>query len=263
MNKKHTLISLAILTALYSQQSLADLHEQCLMGMPKFSGEVMTGDVNSLPVYIEADNAEINQPNDATYQGNVDLKQGNRHLLAQSVQVKQSGNQPTPLRMAYIRNGFDYKDNRINMLGKDAAFNLDSHDGNLTNSEYEFVGRQGRGKADNITLSNNYRVMKNATFTSCLQGDNAWAVDASEIRQYVKEEYTEMWHARFKVHGVPVFYTPYLQLPIGDRRRSGLLIPSAGTSSRDGLWYAQPIYWNIAPNYDLTFTPKYMSRRGW
>ena len=50
MNKKHTLISLAILTALYSQQSLADLHEQCLMGVPKFSGEVVTGDVNSLPV---------------------------------------------------------------------------------------------------------------------------------------------------------------------------------------------------------------------
>ena len=48
--------------------------------------------------------------------------------------------------MAYVRDGFDYKDNQINMLGKDAEFNLDSHDGNLTNSEYEFVGRQGRGK---------------------------------------------------------------------------------------------------------------------
>ena len=49
--------------------------------------------------------------------------------------------------------------------------------------------------------------------------DNAWAVDASEIRQHIKEEYAEFWHARFKVLGVPVFYTPYLQLPIGDRRR--------------------------------------------
>ncbi len=94
--------------------------------------------------------------------------------------------------MAYVRNGFDYKDNQINMLGKDAAFNLDSHDGNLTNSEYEFVGRQGRGKADDITLGNNYRVSKNATFTSCLQGEQCLG-DASEIRQYVKEEYAEMW----------------------------------------------------------------------
>ncbi len=33
-------------------------------------------------------------------------------------------------------------------------------------------------------------------FTSCLHGDNKWGSDASEIRQYVKEEYAEMWHAR-------------------------------------------------------------------
>lgn len=263
MNKRYTFISLSILTALYSQSSFADLRDQCLMGVPQFTGEVVTGDVNSLPVYIEADDAEINQPTQAIYQGNVNMTQGNRHLMAQSVEVIQTGNENTPHRTAYVRNGFDYKDNQINMLGKDADFNLNSHDGNVTDADYQFVGRQGRGKAQHIDLKNDYRVMKNATFTSCLQGDNAWAVDASEIRQYVKEEYAEMWHARFKVHGVPVFYTPYLQLPIGDRRRSGLLIPSAGTSSRDGYWYAQPIYWNIAPNYDATFTPKYMSHRGW
>ena len=62
MNKKYTLISISILTALYSQQSLADLHAQCLLGVPHFTGEVVKGDVNNLPVYIEADKAEINQP---------------------------------------------------------------------------------------------------------------------------------------------------------------------------------------------------------
>ena len=75
MNKKYTLISISILTALYSQQSLADLHSQCLLGVPHFTGEVVKGDVNNLPVYIEADKAEINQPTQAIYQGNVDLKQ--------------------------------------------------------------------------------------------------------------------------------------------------------------------------------------------
>ena len=263
MNKNQTLVSLAIFTALYSPQSMADLRDQCLMGVPHFTGEVVQGDLNTLPVYIEADDAEINQPTQAVYQGNVDVRQGNRHLMADSVEVKQSGNHQAPQRFAYIRGGFDYKDNQLNMLGKNADFNLDSHDGHATNADYELVGRQGRGKAEHINLQNDYRVMKNATFTSCLRGDNAWAVDASEIRQYVKEEYAEMWHARFKVHGVPVFYTPYLQLPIGDRRRSGLLIPSGGSSSRDGFWYMQPIYWNIAPNYDMTVTPKYMSHRGW
>ena len=41
MNKKYTLISISILTALYSQQSLADLHAQCLLGVPHFTGEVV------------------------------------------------------------------------------------------------------------------------------------------------------------------------------------------------------------------------------
>ena len=263
MNKKYTLISISILTALYSQQSLADLHAQCLLGVPHFTGEVVKGDVNNLPVYIEADKAEINQPTQAIYQGNVDLKQGNRHLVGNSVEVKQTGEGNQAQRWAYLRGGFDYKDNQINLLGNDASFNLDSKNGNVTDADYQLVGRQGRGKAQEIELGDNYRVMKNATFTSCLPDDNAWAVDASEIRQHIKEEYAEFWHARFKVLGVPVFYTPYLQLPIGDRRRSGLLMPTVGHSSRDGYWYKQPIYWNIAPNYDATFAPKYMSRRGW
>ncbi|MCX2962394.1 LPS assembly protein LptD [Rodentibacter caecimuris] len=263
MNKKYTLISLSILTALYSQTALADLRSQCLLGVPTFSGEVVSGNPNDLPVYIEADDAEINQPTSAIYKGNADLKQGNRHLIADSVEVKQTGEGKALQRFAYVRGGFDYKDDQINMLGQNADFNLESKDGNVTEADYQLVGRQGRGKAQEIELRNNTRVMKNATFTSCLPNDNAWAVDASEIRQYIKEEYAEMWHARFKVLGVPVFYTPYLQLPIGDRRRSGLLIPSAGSSSRDGYWYSQPIYWNIAPNYDATIIPKYMSHRGW
>ncbi|OOF51510.1 LPS assembly protein LptD [Rodentibacter genomosp. 1] len=263
MNKKYTLIFLSILTALYSQTTLADLRAQCLVGVPRFSGEEVSGNPNDLPVYIEADEAEINQPTSAIYKGKADLKQGNRHLIADSVEVKQLGEGTALQRFAYVRGGFDYKDNQINMLGKNADFNLDSKDGHVTEADYQLVGRQGRGKAQEIELRNNTRVMKNATFTSCLPNDNAWAVDASEITQYIKEEYAEMWHARFKVLGVPVFYTPYLQLPIGDRRRSGLLMPSAGSSSRDGYWYSQPIYWNIAPNYDATMTPKYMSHRGW
>ena len=265
MNKKYTFVSLSILAALYSQTSSADLRAQCLTGVPKFSGEAVRGDPNMLPVYIAADEAEINQPHSALYKGNADLKQGNRHLIADSVEVKQTSvPQSTALkRLAYVRGGFDYKDEQIQMRGQSADFDLDSKDGNIREANYQLVGRQGRGEAQDIALRNNTRVMKNATFTSCLSGDNAWAVDAAEIIQHIQEEYAEMWHARFKVLNVPVFYTPYLQLPIGDRRRSGLLIPSAGTSSRDGYWYAQPIYWNIAPNYDATFTPKYMSHRGW
>ena len=259
----YTLISLSILTALYSAESTADLAKQCLYGVPHFTGEVVSGNPNDLPVYIEADQAEITQPRSGIYKGNVDVKQGNRHLQSAEVEVQQQGSGDNVQRYAFARGGFDYRDNQINLLGDDAKIHLNTKDTDVRNAHYQLVDRQGRGAAESVELRDDYRVMKNATFTSCLQDDHSWSIYADEMRQHVKEEYAEMWHARFKVQGVPVFYTPYLQLPIGDRRRSGLLIPTLGHGSRDGYFYAQPVYWNIAPNLDATLTPKYMSRRGW
>ena len=264
MNKNtYTLISLSILTALYSADSTADLAKQCLYGVPHFTGEVVSGNPNDLPVYIEADQAEITQPRSGIYKGNVDVKQGNRHLQSAEVEVQQQGSGDNVQRYAFARGGFDYRDNQINLLGDDAKIHLNTKDTDVRNAHYQLVDRQGRGSAESVELRDDYRVMKNATFTSCLQDDHSWSIYADEMRQHVKEEYAEMWHARFKVQGVPVFYTPYLQLPIGDRRRSGLLIPTLGHGSRDGSFYAQPVYWNIAPNLDATLTPKYMSHRGW
>ena len=264
MNKNtYTLISLSILTALYSAESTADLAKQCLYGVPHFTGEVVSGNPNDLPVYIEADQAEITQPRSGIYKGRVDVKQGNRHLQSAEVEVQQQGSGDNVQRYAFARGGFDYQDNQINLLGDDAKIHLNTKDTDVRNAHYQLVDRQGRGSAESVELRDDYRVMKNATFTSCLQDDHSWSIYADEMRQHVKEEYAEMWHARFKVQGVPVFYTPYLQLPIGDRRRSGLLIPTLGHGSRDGSFYAQPVYWNIAPNLDATLTPKYMSRRGW
>ena len=259
----YTLISLSILTALYSAESMADLAKQCLYGVPHFTGEVVSGNPNDLPVYIEADQAEITQPRSGIYKGRVDVKQGNRHLQSAEVEVQQLGSGDNVQRYAFARGGFDYRDNQINLLGDDAKIHLNTKDTDVRHANYQLVDRQGRGSAESVELRDDYRVMKNATFTSCLQDDHSWSIYADEMRQHVKEEYAEMWHARFKVQGVPVFYTPYLQLPIGDRRRSGLLIPTLGHGSRDGYFYAQPVYWNIAPNLDATLTPKYMSRRGW
>lgn len=255
----YTLLSISILTALYSQSSWGNLQEQCLSGVPHFSGEVTQGNLNELPVEIEANNAEIT-PISAKYDGNVEVKQGNRSLNANSLSVLRDGKEQ---RMAEVSNGFKYKDTLIQLEGNSAKINLNNKDSWGENVDYQFVNRQGRGKANSVESNAKERKMKNATFTSCLPNDESWSIEAKEIRQDIEGEYAEMWHARFKIHGVPVFYTPYFQLPLGNRRRSGMLIPSVGTSSRDGYYYEQPIYWNIATNMDATFTPKYMSKRGW
>lgn len=77
-----------------------------------------------------------------------------------------------------------------------------------------------------------------------------------------EEQVAEIWNARFKLGPVPVFYSPYLQLPVGDKRRSGFLIPNAKYSTNNYFEFYLPYYWNIAPNMDATITPHYMHRRG-
>lgn len=257
---RYSLISCAVIMACYGQTAHADLKQQCLLGVPQFKGEVIQGDQTQLPVYIEADSAVINQPIDATYTGKVVVNQGNRMLRAEQVRVEQV---EETVRRAHLKGGFSYQDNLIQANGNDAEMDLAQNQARLSDVSYQFVGRQGRGQAEDIQLTEDTRILKNASFTSCLPNDNAWEIEANEMVQHVKEEYAELWHARFKVLGVPVFYSPYLQFPIGDRRRSGLLMPDFSRSSKNGWTYSQPIYWNIAPNMDATFTPTYYSRRGW
>ncbi|HDV7211073.1 TPA: LPS assembly protein LptD [Mannheimia haemolytica] len=260
MKQRYSLLSLAVMAACYSNSAAADLKQQCLLGVPHFQGEVVEGDQLRMPVTIEADSAVINQPRDATYTGDVTIKQGNRSIWADQVRVEQDGENA---RMAYLQGNFNYQDNLIQATGSDATINLLSKDANLANANYQLIGRQGRGTAESGEFGNSKHTLKNASFTSCLPNDNSWQIEANEMIQHVDEEYAEMWHARFKVLGMPVFYSPYLQFPIGDRRRSGLLIPSFERSSKNGWTYSQPFYWNIAPNMDSTITPTYYSRRGW
>jgi LPS-assembly protein len=65
---------------------------------------------------------------------------------------------------------------------------------------------------------------------------------------------------RFK--SVPILYLPHMSFPISDARKSGFLTPEIGSSARGGNEIRVPWYWNIAPNYDATITPRLLTDRG-
>ncbi|MGR6980712.1 LPS assembly protein LptD [Testudinibacter sp. P27/CKL/0425] len=258
----YSLLAILVVGALYGNAAQADLKHECLLGVPHFVGEPVRGNPNEQPIHIEADRGEMRHATEATYQGDVDIKQGNRHLQSQHAKITTEGSGNELTRLAYVDGDLTYRDEQIDLRGSNAKINLNSKDSDMQSVDYQFVGRQGRGTAEQAEMRDRYRTLRNASFTSCLPDDNAWSIEADKIRQDLQEEVAEMWGARFKVLGVPILYAPYWQLPLGDRRRSGLLMPQFSMSSRDGFSYAQPIYWNIAPNYDATITPKYMVDRG-
>ena len=262
-----TLLATMIATALYSQQGLAaDLASQCMLGVPSYDRPLVQGDTNDLPVTINADHAKGNYPDDAVFTGSVDIMQGNSRLQADEVQLhqKEAPGQPEPVRTVDALGNVHYDDNQVILKGPKGWANLNTKDTNVWEGDYQMVGRQGRGKADLMKQrgENRYTILDNGSFTSCLPGSDTWSVVGSEIIHDREEQVAEIWNARFKVGPVPIFYSPYLQLPVGDKRRSGFLIPNAKYTTTNYFEFYLPYYWNIAPNMDATITPHYMHRRG-
>ncbi|AUY13381.1 MULTISPECIES: LPS assembly protein LptD [Serratia] len=261
-----TLLATMIWTALYSQHALADLAEQCMLGVPVYDKPLVSGDPNSQPVTINADDSRADYPKSALFSGNVHIEQGNSTLTAKEVELNQTQKpgQTEPVRTVTATGDVHYSDNQIKLKGPKAWSNLNTKDTDVYEGDYQMVGRQGRGDADKMKMrgANRYTILENGTFTSCLPGDDSWSVVGSEVIHDREEQVAEVWNARFRIGGVPVFYSPYLQLPVGDKRRSGFLIPNAKYGSNNGFEFMLPYYWNIAPNYDATITPHYMSKRG-
>ncbi|STW31666.1 outer membrane protein Imp [Klebsiella michiganensis] len=256
-----------IASALYSQQGLAaDLATQCMLGVPSYNRPLVEGKPNDLPVTIDADHAKGNYPDNAVFTGNVDINQGNSRLQADEVQLhqQQAAGQPQPVRTVDALGNVHYDDNQVILKGPKAWSNLNTKDTNVWQGDYQMVGRQGRGTADLMKQrgENRYTILENGSFTSCLPGSDTWSVVGSEVIHDREEQVAEIWNARFKLGSVPIFYSPYLQLPVGDKRRSGFLIPNAKYSTKNGVEFYLPYYWNIAPNFDATLTPHYMSKRG-
>lgn len=240
--------------------------KQCMLGVPVYDKPLVSGDPNSQPVTINADDSRADYPKSALFSGNVRVEQGNSTLTAKEVELNQTEKpgQTEPVRTVTATGDVHYSDNQIKLKGPKAWSNLNTKDTDVYEGDYQMVGRQGRGDADKMKMrgANRYTILENGTFTSCLPGDDSWSVVGSEVIHDREEQVAEIWNARFRIGGVPVFYSPYLQLPVGDKRRSGFLIPNAKYGSNNGFEFMLPYYWNIAPNYDATITPHYMSKRG-
>ncbi|AFP84940.1 LPS assembly protein LptD [secondary endosymbiont of Ctenarytaina eucalypti] len=258
-----TVLASLMWLAFNSQKALANLGDECFSGVTAYAKTFINDNPEILPVHIQADKAASHDPAHALFSGNVNIEQGNNTLTADKVELiqRQESNQ-TPVCILTATGNVHYANNEIKLQGDKAWSNLNTKDTNVYHGNYQLVGRQGRGAADTIKQrgNNRYTVLKNGNFTSCMLGDDSWIVSGSEVIHDREEQVAEIWNARFTIGKVPVFYSPYLQMPVSGQRCSGLLIPNAKYGSNNGFAFYTPYYLALAPNYDTTITPNYMSR---
>ena len=154
------------------------------------------------------------------------------------------------------------KDN-TEFSGPRARFKVDAHQGEMDQPNYELREVRGRGKANKLTIeSADVFVFDKATYTTCSPENLDWYFTASRVEIDQEQKVMTGKNGVMRFFDVPIMYAPYFSLPTSNQRRSGLLSPTIGYNSNNGLDIAQPYYVNIAPNRDLTITPRFMNHRG-
>ncbi len=104
--------------------------------------------------------------------------------------------------------------------------------------------------------------LKSARYTTCEAGVDDWYIKASDIEldDYTQSGTAKNAYVEFK--GVPLLYSPWLSFSFNNERKSGLLAPTVGQTSRSGFETLIPYYINIAPNMDATVATRFLSKRG-
>jgi LPS-assembly protein len=115
----------------------------------------------------------------------------------------------------------------------------------------------------------NVTVYDKGTYTACksCQDDPErpplWRVRARRIIHNADEQMLYYQDAWLEFAGIPVAYMPVFSGPDPSvTHKSGILSPIFIYNPQRGFGYGVPIYWALAPSYDLTLSPVYYTNQG-
>ncbi len=195
--------------------------------------------------------------NIATLTGDVRVEQGYRRLRSNSAVVDQKA------RTADLEGNVQLREPNLLLLGQRAHVDADSKAAEIDDATFVFHDKNIRGSATRLKRTpDNHFIITEATYTSCPPDSNAWQLVASKVDIDGDTDSATARNVRVHVKDVPILYIPWMQFPLGNTRKSGLLYPHIEVGEENGLDVAVPWYLNLAPNYDATLTPRYIAQRG-
>ncbi len=219
----------------------------------------------ALPIILDADRIEGVAGKDTTAQGNASLRQGDLSIRADSLTYHE-GNEDVEAR-GNVR--LQRKDDTLK--GPALRYSIRDATGVFEKPDFTFTplpktGQQpvsARGQAETIEFlgESQYRI-KDGFFTSCKPGDDGWLVRADELDLDFTRDVGTARGASVYFEGLRIIAAPSFDFSLNNQRKSGFLPPSIGVTGKSGPEVGIPYYLNLAPNYDLTLTPRYMEKRG-
>ncbi|WP_413291422.1 LPS-assembly protein LptD [Bdellovibrio sp. HCB337] len=100
-----------------------------------------------------------------------------------------------------------------------------------------------------------------ADYTTCTNCPATWGFSGSNIRAELGG-YAYIKNSILKIYAVPVFWLPYLIVPLKSDRQTGLLTPRILGDGAGGLAISESYFWAISRSTDATFTLTNYEKRG-
>ncbi len=250
------LLNLAFLVGLPFGSLAADW-QYCPTPLDIPARPILDVELESEDIHVESDEAELVEGGTSTLTGNVELTKGQQQIRANQLQYNDVDD------TAGLQGNVHYWDTSVFLFSESADLQLDQGTGEFSNADYRIVDNRGRGHAERLFLDVGTRTeLGGVDYSTCDPADNFWKLSADEINLDHVEEWGNAKNVVLKIKDVPVFYSPYMSFPLSDKRKTGFLTPSIGSTNQHGLDARAPYYWNIAPNMDATLTPRVLTNSG-
>ena len=252
-----------LLLALSSHaQDPADAQTLVLKSSPQLQEGISPTTRALLPTFVSGDNLAGRQDMETTIEGHAMLRRGDTVIRADRIEYDQSVDLAKAQGNIRInRSGNVYE-------GSSLELKLESFQGFMEHPGYRFLRNEAHGEADRVDFLDASRsVVHNANYTTCQRQPGAgwmpdWILRASSIQIDTEEEVGQAENAVLSFKGMPILPIPSISFPLSEKRKSGFMPPTFVPDNINGLEFALPYYWNIAPNRDATLTPSVMSKRG-
>lgn len=228
---------------------------------PPLSGDNVNLNPDEAPTEIETP-TRVSQPEPRQLyvEGDVSVRQGYRSLQASDgLHMNEDTN------ILSLQGDVVFREPGFLVTGQGAVIDQNTGDNTVESASYVVHGTQIHGSASRLSYNSDsgMMTMENGAFSRCEPMDPFWIVQARRLRLDNERGVGYADELTLRLRDVPVFYYPYtVQFPIGDQRVSGILPPSLSNSRDNGIDIAVPYYFNLAPHYDATVTPRLMTERG-
>ena len=189
--------------------------------------------------------------------GGVEARQGYRTLRASDAEYNRETGVGSLLGDVEIR------EPGLLLRGASGTFDSGTSEASITAAQFVLHEQHVHGGADLIVRNSDGIITADDSYYSyCPPQQAGWMLHSEDLEVDIDEGVATARDATLEMNGVPFFYAPYLRFPIDDRRKSGFLWPELGNASNGGLDLATPYYFNLAENYDATFSPRFIADRG-